>query len=105
MAITPFPGSSVGVASGDERPQKNTCVHDELLADGSMVLYHTCKQQLMTINPTAALVWECCDGEHDLGSIADELRSVFPEIVHAEADILTLLETLLEQGMIVDEGR
>ena len=86
-----------------ERPRKNACVHDELLPDGGMVLYHSCLQQIMTLNPTAALVWECCDGEHSVAMIAQEIRDVFPEAPNVEADILAVLQELIEHGMATDD--
>jgi len=90
--------------SGGERPRKNTCVVDELLPDGGMVLYHSCLQQLMTLNPTAALVWECCDGAHSLAMIAQELRDVFPDVPTIEDDILSVLREFIDRGMVMDDN-
>ena len=114
MTIIPFPGKSgvhesqVGAggagAASDERPRKNDCVRDELLADGSMVLYHTCRQELMTLNPTAALVWECCDGAHSIEMIGEELREVFPDAAEITADVLPLLQELIAHAMIADDN-
>ena len=95
---------AVAVAAAHERPRKNECVRDELLADGSMVLYHTCRKQLMTLNPTAALVWECCDGAHSIAMIVDELRDVFPDAPNPQADLLALLRDLLDRAMIADDN-
>ncbi len=97
-------GTVVAVAASDERPRKNDCVRDELLADGSIVLYHTCRKQLITLNPTAALVWECCDGAHSIAMIADELRDVFPDAPNPQADLLAVLRDLLDQAMIADDN-
>ena len=83
---------------------KAASVQDELLADGSMVLYHAGTQRIVTLNPTAALIWEYCDGAHTVPMIADELRAVFPDETKTEADILRLLRDLREQGMIVTGG-
>ena len=88
----------------EERPRKAACVQDELLADGSMVLYNTCKRELLTLNPTAALIWECCDGAHHIPAICAEIREVFPDIANVEDDVLRILQDLIERGMIVDEG-
>ena len=88
----------------EERPRKATCVQDELLADGSMVLYNTCKRELLTLNPTAALIWECCDGEHTIPAICAEIREVFPDNANVEDDVMSMLQDLLERGMIVDEA-
>jgi hypothetical protein len=62
-----------------ERPQRDPRVIDELLADGSMVLFHTVTRTLLTLNPTAALVWECCDGEHTETTIVSEVEAIFPD--------------------------
>lgn len=80
---------------------KAAAVQDELLVDGSMVLYHTGTWRIVTLNPTAALIWECCDGAHTVPMIADELRAIFADEINAERDVLRLLGELREQGMIV----
>ncbi len=95
---------AVVVAASDERPRKSDCVRDELLADGSMVLYHTCRQELMTLNPTAALIWECCDGAHSIAMIVAELRDVFPDAPDPQADLLALMRDLLDRAMIADDN-
>ena len=61
-----------------EHPHRDPRVIDELLADGSMVLFHTVTRTLLTLNPTAALVWECCDGEHTEAAIVSEVEAIFP---------------------------
>ena len=97
-------GAMERVAGETERPQKAGCVRDEPLADGGMVLYQTCTQQLMTLNPTAALIWECCDGTLSIPRIVAEVREVFPDTPQVEDDVLRLLQELLANGMIVDDG-
>lgn len=91
-------------ALSEERPMRNHCVHDELLADGSMIVFHACRQTMATLNPTAALVWECCDGEHRIGDIIAAVRELFPDAGTVEADVLALLQSFLDEGLIVDEG-
>ena len=84
----------------DVKPTKERCVHDELLADGSMVLYNACRNQVTTLNPTAALVWECCDGEHAIDAIVAELREVFPHARDAAQDVRVVLRNLVGSGMV-----
>lgn len=83
------------------RPQKADCVHDELLVDGSMILYNACRQQVMTVNATAALVWDCCDGAHDLDALVAEVREVFPDAPALERDVRALIDHLYDHGMLV----
>ena len=84
----------------DAKPLKHHCVQDELLSDGSMVLYNSCRRQVLTLNPTAALVWECCDGEHEVNGIAAEVHDVFPAATDAERDVRDVLDRLLQASMI-----
>jgi hypothetical protein len=95
------PGSAVPTTRS-ERPRKAGAVQDELLADGSMVLYHTGKRELLTLNPTAALIWECCDGEHSVAAIAAEMREIFPGNAAIETDVLHVLRDLIERGIVTD---
>jgi hypothetical protein len=90
----------VAVVPRDARPVKATCVEDEMLPDGSVVLYNGCRKQVLTLNATAALVWECCDGEHDTEAMLAEVRDVFPAAAGAERDVREVLEMLAQAGMI-----
>jgi len=83
------------------RPRQQDCVHDEMLADGNMVLYNGCRQQVMTLNATAALVWEYCDGEHDVEAIVSEIAGVFPSAPRPDADVRAMLDSFLQTGLIV----
>jgi peroxiredoxin len=88
----------------DDRPVKHTCVEDELLPEGSIVLYNACSRQFVTLNQTGTLVWECCDGEHDAEAIAAEVRDVFPAAVGVEDDVRAVLDRLLQASMITPVG-
>ena len=99
-----YKGEEVAEGAGWEAVKKVAAVQDELLADGSIVLYHAETQRIVTLNPTAALIWEFCDGVHTVPMIASEVRAVFPAVANTEEDILRLLRDLREQGMIVAGG-
>jgi hypothetical protein len=90
-------------AAGEEHPRKNSRVMDELLADGSMVLFHTASRQLMTLNPTAALIWEYCDGTHTETSITSELLALFPDAPTVAGDVNAVLRDLRARGMLSHE--
>lgn len=74
-------------------------MRDELLSDGSMVLFHVASRQLMILNPTAALIWECCDGTYTHAKIAAEIGAVFPDVPTVAADVTAILRRLGERGM------
>lgn len=82
-------------------PRKAHCVHDELLADGSMILYNACRQQVMTVNATAALIWDCCDGTRDFDALVAEVREVFPTAPDPARDVRDLLDHLYQTGMLI----
>jgi len=87
-----------------ERPRKAPDIHDELLPGGSMLVFNTARQDVLTLNPTAALIWECCDGEHDEAAIVAEVRAVFPAAPDPARDVRDLLLGLHEGGMLAGEA-
>ncbi len=87
----------------DERPTKPRWVRDESVAWGT-VLYNIHTAHTMTLNATAALIWDYCDGQHDVASIAAELREVFPDAPDTESDLVGVLHKLMFAGMIIDSA-
>ena len=86
--------------SASDRPRRKSCVQDELLADGGIVLYDSCHRQMMTLNATAALIWDYCDGDNSVEAIIDGVRDVFPSEAAAGHDVRELLDRLLQSRMI-----
>ena len=93
-----------GFAPWGANPRKAPGVYDELLPDGSMLVFHTARQGVLTLNPTAALIWECCDGEHDEAAIVAEVREVFPDAPDPARDVRELLLRLHEGDMLAGEA-
>jgi hypothetical protein len=75
-------------------------VLDELLADGSMVLFNTRSRTLMTLNPAAALVWESCDGERAEAASVSEVQAVFPQAEAVSDSVLCALRDLRAREML-----
>ncbi len=84
----------------DAIPVRQECVDDELLPDGSIVLYNGCQRQMLTLNATAALIWDCCDGLHSVDAIVNEVLDVFPDAPNTRQDVRDLLDQFLHSGMI-----
>jgi thiol-disulfide isomerase/thioredoxin len=82
------------------RPNRRGGIDDELLSDGSMIVYSAERKRAYTLNGTAALVWESCDGELTIGDIVAEVQSVFPSAADAEGDVLELLDRFVDDGLI-----
>ncbi len=98
-----MPGPS-GPADARKAPVKDADVRDELLADGTIVLFQPSSRQIITLNRAAALVWESCDGEHTTADIAAEFRSIFPDAANVERDVDAILDDLRARGVVRDAG-
>jgi hypothetical protein len=92
--------TSAPLPAPDGHPERSPQVIDELLADGSMVLFHLQLRTLMTLNPTAALVWEYCDGHHSEAAIIGELQSLFPEAAAIADSVGGVLRDLRAREML-----
>jgi hypothetical protein len=81
-------------------PQRDSNVLDELLADGSMVLFHPPTRQLLTLNPTGALVWDCCDGSHTEAEIVAEIAALFPGVTSLADDVVAIVRDFRGHGIL-----
>ena len=73
------------------------CTHD----DGGLIIDpHT--GRTWSLNPVGLLIWDHCDGEHDLGQIALEIRLEFGiDLVQAQRDAAAFLAEMQEQGLLL----
>jgi hypothetical protein len=55
------------------RPHLRADLQYRELDDGA-VLYDTASERIHTLNVTAAYIWNCCDGAHDISEIASQLQ-------------------------------
>jgi peroxiredoxin len=84
----------------DMKLKQESCVQTEPLPDGGAVLYNGCNRQVLTLNATAALVWECCDSEHEVRAMVAEVMEVFPAAAEAERDVRQVVQMLADAGMV-----
>lgn len=54
------------------------------------------------LNPSAALIWDCCDGHHGVDDIAQALRDHFsvPAGRDVLADVRSTLDVLAAKGLL-----
>lgn len=67
--------------------RKETLLSQEM--DGELVLYDPGRDRVHTLNPTARLVWEHCDGAHGLEEIVSAFTAryrVDPETARADIE-------------------
>ena len=88
----------------DMKLKQESCVQTEPLPDGGAVLYNGCNRQVLTLNATAALVWECCDSETDVRAMVAEVSEVFPAAAEAERDVRQVVQMLADAGMVSRAG-
>lgn len=60
----------------------------------------TARGKVHFLNPTAAAVFELCDGEHDAEAIAAALAAAFGLATPPNADVETCLASLRDEGLI-----
>ena len=73
----------------------------ERVVDGELVLYDPQRQYVHALNPTAAFVWRCCDGQHEAAGIASELAELYPESREAIGqDVPEILRQFHEGGLL-----
>lgn len=84
----------------DARPTKRAGILDELLVDGSIVLYDAARRAIITLNPLAAYVWEGCTGAQDVRAILADAQALFPDTPQVEADVLAFLNDLHRADLI-----
>lgn len=83
-------------------PLRNPDIESKLLPDGYLVLFNTKTDWAHTINPSAALVWEFCDGRHTVADIVTELTAILQPADSGAlmAEVTNLVETLSREGIL-----
>lgn len=68
--------------------------------DEGIVVYESCRERVHSLNPSAAVILELCDGTRDASSIAAELAELFglPESPVALTE--ACIESLAREGLI-----
>jgi hypothetical protein len=91
-----------------QKPRKIQTVHVEKL-DNELCVYDWQRKEVHNLNPTAALVWELCDGQTDPAQIADQLRADLGTSYVEDVVWMTLTELeqahLLESEVVQPAGR
>lgn len=86
-------------------PQRRAGIQAKPLHD-ELVLYDAGGSAIHVLNPTAAAVWELCDGAHSLGDIAAALAVAF-EVAQGEdvfGDVQRILAEFAAKGLVESAG-
>jgi hypothetical protein len=72
--------------------------------DGETILLHPTRNIIIYSNPTAALIWQLCDGIRTTNEIVELLSAAYPEAQdQIRTDVLETIQTLVEQGALKSE--
>jgi hypothetical protein len=84
----------------DAKPIANSEVAAEPMGD-ELLLYHPGSARSVCLNASAALVWNCCDGQRTAAEIAALLGAQYPAAAAEIArDVPETLQRLLELDVI-----
>ena len=67
------------------------------------LLYDAQAEAIHVLNPTALLIWNLCDGHHNLQDMKEKLRAAFSPTAEHDilADIQQTLDTFAENDLLV----
>ncbi len=81
-------------------PVTKKCVEIEELDDGC-ILYDTERDEVHSLNSTAASIWICCDGKHSVKKIVDVVGKCFKsESKMIPRDIIKIIEDFSKKELL-----
>jgi len=77
---------------------------EEAPLQGEMMLFDATTSKFFVLNPSMALAWKCCDGEHSLEEIASQLVADFQGVTAEQAadDVMHAVDELRKLGLLLD---
>jgi len=77
---------------------------EEAPLQGEMMLFDAATSKFFVLNPSMALAWKCCDGEHSLEEIANQLAADFQGVTTEQAadDVMHAVDELRKLGLLLD---
>ncbi len=85
------PESLIGTHTGDSPRRVGRVVQHEI--DGEIVLYDPKRNRVHTLNPTAAVIWQLCDGSRTVDQLAEDMAIMYDmDQVVVKRDLIQVLE-------------
>ncbi len=85
-------------------PTQIKTIHAEML-DGELCIYDWQRSKVHNLNPTAALIWQMCDGQTSSEQMAGRLQAELGPITHAEDLVWFSLKELQKARLISMPGQ
>lgn len=71
------------------------------ILDGESVIFHPTSRKVVHASPSAAIIWELCDGQRSVEEIIGLLASQYPEaLAEIEKDVPETLEIFASAGVV-----
>lgn len=103
MARDPASEDEISVPP-DYRPRKRADVLELDMGDG-FILYNHDSSLVHHLNPTAALVWQVCDGNATVRQLSEEIAAEYRLTVeNIQMQLVTLVAELDALGLLEDAG-
>ena len=83
----------------DSRPKRAGGLETHEVEDG-LIVYHTATDRVHYLNPTAAVVFELCTGEHSDAEIAALVGEAWELAAPPRDEVLECLAHLREEGVV-----
>lgn len=99
----PVPDRPVTVPAG-YRPRKRPDVLELDMGDG-FILYNHDSSLVHHLNPTAAVVWQLCEGDAAVAQLGLEIAEEYHlDVAKVQAQVATLIAELDALGLVEDAG-
>jgi len=71
------------------------------LLDGEAVIFHPASKKVVHASPSAALIWELCDGQRSVEQIVELLAGEYPDArIEIEQDVPETLNLFANSGVV-----
>lgn len=71
------------------------------LLDGEAVIFHPASKKVVHASPSAALIWELCDGQRSVAQIVELLAGEYPDArTQIEQDVPETLNLFANSGVV-----
>lgn len=99
------PEPRLGAEGPPRRPRRVDRVH-ERVTDDEIVLFDPRTEGVHALNRTAAAIWDLCDGDRDVESIARAIEAVLAEPAPRDAVLADVRRTVAELHRLglIEEG-
>ena len=91
--------------SGDEPTYLRTEGNEVQEVPDGYVVYQTSRERVHFLNPTAVIVYELCDGTHNVGTICAFMKSAYDLPEAPVEEVRKCIDSMLEEDLVRAQTR